>query len=481
MLPTDKLQPRAPRVPNTPALRTAVSFAPPMDERWLYAWGLGSVALGAASLLVPLYVVALGGDPTALGLLAASAALLGTPGALLWGRIADRTRNPRSVVVASLLGAAVSLGAIPLLDSVVAVLAVNAVLWFVSAAAAPVLTLLVVADAPERAWSGRIAALNRYQGFGWAGGLVLGTLWLGVLAPQFDSPLSARRWLFGVTAALAAVSAVAAAKWMPSAATDLGRADRRRIARFLSGTHRNVKTATFAFTPNRLYWTTLGLRPRHLARRFTPRLAAYFLAVALFSTGFAAFWAPLPAYLSAEGYGGDATFGLYLATSLASAACYGAVGRLSERFDVRLFQSAALGVRAAAFPVVALVGAATGLVATGGAVGVFVVIGVTWAVIAVTGTGLVTRHAPASIRGEALGVHAALVAAAGGAGGLLGGWTAEFGYLVAFGVAGGLVVAGAVVVAALRGLSTPGSSGAESTERGTTEQTESTDRVETTD
>jgi hypothetical protein len=51
---------------------------------------------------------------------------------------------------------------------VTAVVAANALLWFVSAAAAPVLTLLVIADAPETEWPGRIADLNRFQGFGWA-------------------------------------------------------------------------------------------------------------------------------------------------------------------------------------------------------------------------------------------------------------------------------------------------------------------------
>ncbi|UPV99762.1 MFS transporter [Halorussus gelatinilyticus] len=433
-----------------------------MEHRWLYAWGLGSVALGAASLLVPLYVVALGGDPVALGLLAASAALLGTPGALLWGRVADRTANRRAVVVWSLVGVAASLAAIPVVESVTAVLALNALLWFVSAAGGPVLTLLVVADAPESEWSRRIAALNTYQGYGWAGGLVLGTVWLGVLAPRFASPLSARRWLFAVCGALAAVSAVAAARWVPTvsaAAADLPKGERRRIGRLLSRSHRNAKTATFPFTPNRLYWTTRGIRPRQLLARFSPRLTAYFLAVALFSTGFAAFWAPLPAYLSTAGYGGDATFGLYLATSLASALCYGAVGKLSDRFDARLFQSGALGVRAAAFPAVAVVGTVAGVAGLTANGGVFALLGVTWAVIAVTGTGLVTRLAPATVRGEALGVHAALVAASGGIGGLLGGWTADFGYHVAFAVAGGLVALGAAVVVAIRGLSTPGDSG----------------------
>lgn len=426
-----------------------------MSDRWLYAWAMGAVALGAASLLVPLYVVALGGGPVTLGLLAATAALIGTPGAVLWGRVADRTDDRRSVVIGSLAGSAAALAVLPLVDSVNAVIAANAALWLVSSAAGPVTTLLVVADAPESEWPDRIASLTRYQGYGWAAGLVLGTVWLAAAASASASALSAQRWLLGVCAACAAFAAGAAERWLPATTTDLGGTDGRRVARLLSRTHRNVRSATFVFAPNRLYWATRSFRVGRVRGRFTPALGAYFLAVALFSTGFATFWAPLPAFLAGVGYGGQGTFALYLTTSLVAALCYRVVGELSGRFDVRALQVGALAVRAGAFPAVVLAGAATGVVALASAVGLFAVLGATWAVIAVTGTAVVTRLAPRSARGEALGVHAALVTAAGGVGGLLGGWLAAVGFLVAFAAAGGLVAAGAALVAVLRGLSTP--------------------------
>ena len=147
--------------------------------------------------------------------------------------------------------------------------------------------------------------------------------------------------------------------------------------------------------------------------------------------------------------------------------CYRGVGELSARVDVRLLQTRALGVRSLLFPAVALVGTA-GLLALATAGGAFAVFGATWAVIAVTGTAVVTRLAPASTRGGMLGVHAALVAAAGGIGGLLGGWAAQFGYWVAFGLAGGLVALGAAVVATLRGLSALDDLDATGTEREST-------------
>nr|WP_246022997.1 hypothetical protein [Halosimplex halophilum] len=144
-------------------------------------------------------------------------------------------------------------------------------------------------------------------------------------------------------------------------------------------------------------------------------------------------------------------FGLYLVSSLASAALYGGAGRVAARYDARVVQSGALALRGVLFPAVALVGGLGAAALELGAAGVgLAAIGATWAVIAVVGTAIVTRLAPPAARGELLGAHTALGAVAGGVGGVLGGWAASFGYLAAFAVAGGLVLAGSGLVLALR-------------------------------
>jgi MFS family permease len=183
-------------------------------------------------------------------------------------------------------------------------------------------------------------------------------------------------------------------------------------------------------------------------------LATYLAAAALFFTGFAAFWAPLPLYFTEVGFGSGQVFALYLASSLASAVLYEGAGRFASRYDVRLLQSGALTMRGLLFPAVA-VGAGVGALSVGlvSAGVVLAGIGLTWAIITVVGTAIVTRLAPPAVRGEVLGVHTALGAVAGGIGGVLGGWVASFGYLVAFGVAGGLVLAAALLVLSLRVLS----------------------------
>jgi MFS family permease len=429
-----------------------------MRERWLYAWGLGSIAFGGASLLVPLYIVQLGATPVQLGILAATAAVIGAPGAILFGKLANRVQRRRTLVLVTLSGVTATMAVIPLFSRITAVIVANAVLWFVVAAIGPVLTMLVVDDAPESAWSERIGLLNKYQGYGWAGGLVLGTVWpLVATRLPLSGSASATGALFWLLAACAGVSTLGAAGSLPAPAPEdhvTGERRVRRVARLLSNSRRGIKGATFAFSPNRLYWTTQGIHPRRLAGRVNPALATYLGAAVLFFTGFAAFWAPLPLFFTDVGFGSGQVFALYLASSLASAVLYEGAGRLATRYDVRYLQSGALAARGVLFPVVAVVtglGALTlGLAAAG--VGL-AAIGVTWAVIAVVGTAIVTRLAPPSVRGEVLGVHTALGAVAGGLGGVLGGWAASFGYVVAFGVAGGLVVVGALLVFSLRMLS----------------------------
>ena len=194
---------------------------------------------------------------------------------------------------------------------------------------------------------------------------------------------------------------------------------------------------------------------------FTPTtvaLAAYFLGVVLFFTGFAAFFAPLPLFLTdIGGFSSDMVFGLYLLSSLGSAAFYTAAGRLSSRIDLRLLQTSALAVRAVAMPLVAVVGVALATTLLGAVLTavLFVFIGVSWAVIAVTAGTIVTRIAPAQLRGEALGVYAALSALAGGIGSIGGGAVAtRFGFTAAFASAGVVIVAGGALVLALRALST---------------------------
>lgn len=409
-----------------------------MSDRWLYGWAVGYAAVGAASLLVPLYVLSLGGSALVVGLLAASAAFAGVPGALLWGRLAARTGRRRPFLLVALAASTGTLAVMPLLSSAWLVLAVNAVLWFVISAAAPVLNLVVVTGVPEPEWEARIGRLNAFQGYGWVAGLVGGLGWTAVAPALGLSPLAAQRWLLLALAGTAGLATLLVRLWYPERATVTSRRFEqvyRRFERRGIGAGRVVRTVTFG--PTRMYWSLRTLRPSRIRGALRRPIRRYLLSVALFSVGFGVFWGPMPAFLGEGGLGDGTVFALFLLGSIGSAVFYERVGLLSARVGPARAQALALGARVVLFPLVGLLGVAAGVALLGFG---FAVIGVSWAVIAVTATALVGRLTAAHERAEAFGLYAALSGLGTGLGSALGGALAGgFGYGPTF-VAGGAAV-----------------------------------------
>ena len=414
-----------------------------MSDRWLQGWAVGYAAVGAASLLVPLYALALAGGPALVGLLSATAAFAGVPGALLWGRLATRVERRRPFVLVALGAATLVLAALPFVESRWLLVGVNAALWFVVSAAAPVLNLIVVDGAPAEEWADRIGRLNAYQGYGW----VAGTGWT-VLVPRLTTlpPLASTRLLFGLLAGLAGLGFLAVRVWYPdptSIRESVFRARYRRLARETLGSGRFLRTVPFG--PARVYWSLVTLRPERVRAVLGTPLRRYLLATACFSTGFAVFWGPMPAYLTARSLDTGTVFALFLVGNVGSAATYARVGLLTERVGETRAQTLALLARVVLFPAVGVVGA-TALALPAIAL-CFLAIGVTWGVVAVTATAVVTRLSTPDERGEVLGIQTALVGGATGVGSALGGLIAgDAGYTTTFVGAGALVLVGVTLV-----------------------------------
>ncbi|SEH41566.1 Predicted arabinose efflux permease, MFS family [Halopenitus malekzadehii] len=421
--------------------------SPAVSERWLLAWGTGYAAVGAASLLLPLYAIELGAGAFLVGAMASTAAFAGVPGAILWGQLAARTRRRRPFVLVALASVAGVLGIVPLLGSPWSLLVANAALWFVVSAAAPVLNLIVVEGADAAEWDVRIGRLNAVQGYGWVAGLVLGTVWTATVSRLLPT-VAAQELLFVVLAAAGAMATLAAIRWYPERpTTSPERFDRiyHRLNRPDWGAGRYLRATPYGTA--RLYW---GIREWIAARRrgrrpggsFDRTLRKYLVAVGLFSVGFAVFWGPMPVYLTETGSSTGAVFVLFLLANAGSAVCYSPVGRLVGKRGPYTLQAVALGGRALLFPGIAVVGIAAPTVATSANAVGFTLIGVTWALIAVTATGIVTRLAAEPVRGYALGAYTAIAGIGTGLGSIVGGGVAEVaGYPATFVGAGGVVLA----------------------------------------
>ena len=453
---------------ESPPLDGTADAARNVTDGWLYGWALGYAAVGAASLLVPLYAIDFGAGALVVSLTVATAALAGVPGAILWGKLVARTRRRRPFILVALGLTAAVFFVLPFLASPWTVLAANAALWFVIAAAAPVLNVVVVEGYEPSAWPGRFGLLNRYQGYGWLAGLVAGGVWSTAAGELGLDVIAAKRVFFVVSAVATLVGVLVVVVRYPEPVTT-SESRVLRLSRRVRAAGGNPGRAARAvpYGPGRVYWALrevgVGRRgdsrrpgeglPARLRERFSGRLVRYLAAATLFFAGFSAFFGPLPAYLVDAGYATDEVFALFILSAAASAAAYGRAGSAAATHGLFRLQAGALLVRAGAFPVVAVVGAAVAPPAGLVAVGVlFAAIGVAWAAIAVTAAGLVTELAPAPVRAEALGAYTAVGSLGGGVGSVVGGAVAgAVGYLPAFVVAGaGVAVATSVAARGIR-------------------------------
>ncbi|QKY19157.1 MFS transporter [Halolamina sp. CBA1230] len=415
----------------------------PGDDRWLRAWAVGYAAVGGSSVLLPLYALSLDAGAFLVGLMASTAAFAGVPGAIVWGRIAGRANRRRPFVLFALIATAAVLLASPMLRSTIALVVANAALWFAVTAASPVLNLVVVEGFEQSAWDGRIARLNALQGWGWLAGLLVGTVWTAAAPRLGYTPISAQRTLltgFGLLAVLATVLFV---RFYPDAAHT---SDERFLRRYRSLSREGWRGDRFLrgipYGPSRVYWALRSLRSGRLSERFGRPLLGYLAGTALFSAGFAVFWGPMPAHLTEIGFGDGIVFLCFLANTLGATVCYDPVGRLMERYRAANLQFGALIVRAALFVVTAFL-ASRFLIG-----GALAAIGVTWAVVAVTTTGIVARLADDRFRGEALGLVVALTGVGAGVGNAVGGAVAAAtNPVVTFGLAAATVLVGCGVAA----------------------------------
>jgi MFS family permease len=419
----------------------------PKDDRWLWAWAAGYAGVGGASVLLPLYALSLDADAFYVGLMASTAAFAGVPGALVWGKIAGKTGRRRPFVLLGLVATAAVLILSPLLRSPASLVVANATLWFAVTAASPVLNLVVVEGVEQSKWDGRIARLNTFQGYGWLAGLVIGTVWSG-LAPRLGyTAISAQRTLLTGFGLLAIAATVLFLRFYPDA-THVS--EQRFLQRYRLLTRDGLRGDRYLrgipYGPTRVYWGLRSMRSGRISDRFGRPLLGYLAGTALFSAGFAVFWGPMPAYLTDIGFSDGVIFLCFLANTVGSTVCYDPVGRLMERYAAVGMQMGALVVRAAVFVLTAYL---VSQLLIGGALAA---IGVTWAVVAVTTTGIVARLASDRLRGEALGLVVAVSGIGGGIGNAFGGAVATAtNAVVTFGLAAVVVlVGGAVVVASVR-------------------------------
>jgi MFS family permease len=419
------------------------------DEKWYYTFLPYNIAGGSTSNLIPLFVAqTLKASVAEVGIVSAVTSLASVPANILWGNLSDITKKRKPFILMGFLGMALALMLMGLSTTLPQYYLANFLMGLLSAAIAPVGTVLVLESFHKTEWGKRLGDFSKVGGIGWVIGLVIGIVWLMIFDGN-GQDLSMRA-LFLLSSILCLVAMVLALRWVPEPKENLKRGS-IDPSDFDNVSLNMIEKARYL--PHRILYTLEVSRNNLKLRNFSPTLKAYYLVIFLAFTGFLTFYVALPIYLYKEvGLANADVFIVYLASSIASALTYGWMGRTIGRKGGKTVQAVCFAARILIFPaffIVTMIDMPSSVL-FGSLLVLHAGAGLCWAGLSVAGNAIVGDLAPKEFRTQSLGIYNSIHGIGTIVGSLVGGFAAAaFGYGFVFALASGFVLMALILLLAI--------------------------------
>ena len=144
---------------------------------WLWAFAPINASVGIFFTLLPLYILNLGGNVVDVGVITSAYLLSLVPGALVWGYIIEYFPHRKGYIAFSYIGMGAILAIIYSFNRLGLFSFFLAFYGFVSAAAAPAVSLLIMESFAKRSWPDMVAKLSFASMIGYDAGIITGFLW----------------------------------------------------------------------------------------------------------------------------------------------------------------------------------------------------------------------------------------------------------------------------------------------------------------
>ncbi|AHF79474.1 MFS transporter [Thermococcus paralvinellae] len=141
---------------------------------WFYSFVPFKISTGGSSILMPLYLLQLGGNAQMVGIMNSLASLSSMIGSLFWGKLSDKTLRRKVFILFGFFSVSVFLAGLSLTNSPVEFILLNAVYSFFLASTISVPIVLVLRSVRKHSWDYGIGKFNEISGWGWVFGLGLG-------------------------------------------------------------------------------------------------------------------------------------------------------------------------------------------------------------------------------------------------------------------------------------------------------------------
>lgn len=141
---------------------------------WFYSFIPFKIATGGASILLPLYLLSLGGGASDVGVMNALASFASMVGTLFWGNLSDRTLKRRAFISLGFASTSAFLALFAVVKTPGELILVNTVYAFFLATTISVPVVLVLRSVRKTYWDYGLGKFNEIGGWGWVFGLGIG-------------------------------------------------------------------------------------------------------------------------------------------------------------------------------------------------------------------------------------------------------------------------------------------------------------------
>lgn len=361
------------------------------NNKWFAAFLPYQAANGVLDPVLPLYAIELGGNPMQVGLVSSFFSLFSTFGSVFWGKLSDSLHKRKAIIITGFTFTCITMTLLALARNIDELIFIRSVQGFLIISSIPVASALIV-DTGREGLGERIGKFSRISGGGWVLGLIAGSFLVGLM------PL---RFLF-------IASAIFAAQSIPLGIMLINEPVHKAGVRPLMHFPRPSLFEKRRYHPHLLLHLP-ALKVRKNFYLFFTGAFFIFMASSIVYTLF-------PVYLSRElMISNETIFLIYILNSFASAIAYQRIGALSDKLGHKRMLTLALVIRGTVFlfyiffPFLLGVGL------------LYIISGLTWPVLAISGSVIVAMLASGENEGEAMGAYNAVIGISAIVGSLMGG------------------------------------------------------------
>jgi MFS family permease len=400
------------------------------DQKWLWIFVPVNAAMGGFGILLPLYIINIGGTVIDVGNTVSAYSLALIPSSILWGMAVDRRDRRKPFVTYGYLGITVLLAIGFFITDISELVLLYVCYAVISTASSPAVSLLLIESSSKKKLSMTFAVYSSLTLLGEAVGVIPGAFWTNYF------PL---RGYFILCAVFSGVSVVLAAKYLAEPVFPL---EPKVVALTQESLVTKLRTATMIFVtiPSlddiKSFWRMI----RNVFGRYLPLL---YLSFFLFYTASNLFFTSYTPFLKSRQMDDTGVFVVFSALYILQAAIYPITGRACGRLGEDRVAVSSLWLRAAGF-VAAL---STALLMLGNSalmyasVASIAIVGIAFAFYNTSSSVLLFRSLTAGKQGGLLGIYSALTGIAAFVGAIVSGYLSyHFGYGVTFAVAAIVVV-----------------------------------------